>query len=291
VVVYAVEAADTSYRGATDLEAATGFQVMGMTLVHRRGWAGRLLRSERLPSLLRRRAGFFPPATSFASAPGSAEAESVGLVRTAITKARSGHATKTLLVTSALPGEGKSAFALALCASAVRTGQRSLIIEADLRKPSLAAELRISPTVGLGEFLRGDATIEEIIRTDAETGVDIIPCARPAQDAVALLRSERMSQLILDSSEIYDFIVIDTPPVMLVEDALQIDSSVLDAVVIAVKWGGSPRNIVEQAFRRVVEMGLPLIGSVMTQVDPKRYASYGNGRLPIDYAGRYYLMR
>jgi succinoglycan biosynthesis transport protein ExoP len=275
-LVYALEAADDSFRDAPELEEALCMPVFGMTLLATPGTS---------PFIRRRRAQI---SGRVVANPMSPISETLRLVRTAITYSRADRPTKVVMVTSALPGEGKTTFALMLARQSAQSGKRVIVVEAEMRRPTFSSDLSPLPEKGLTEYLLGDATLDEIIGVDKASGVHFIAVRDRSRMASELLSSVRMQMLLNQLGNDYDFVVLDTPPATIVADALQLGGSI-DAAVLAVKWGSTPRHLVLEAAKKLRAANVPLVGAVMTQVDPKRYKLYGHGALPFEYAKAYYL--
>jgi capsular exopolysaccharide synthesis family protein len=275
--VFAVEARDKSFRTADALEEALGLPVLGITLLAPR----RLLR------LVRRRA---PISREVVAEPTSAMSEAVRQARTAIALTRRERPPKVVMIASAVPGEGKTTFALMLARLSAQAGKRVLAIEAELRKPTFAKEFDRLPEKGLAEHLLGRAALEEVIGVDPASGVNFIAVRERSKSAAELLGSPQMAALLRQVRGDYDLVVLDTPPAMIVADAFELGHAV-DSTVLVVKWGSTPRHMVLDAARKLRAAGVPLDGAVMTQVDSRRYASYGHGQLPYEYAKAYYATR
>ena len=101
------------------------------------------------------------------------------------------------------------------------------------------------------------------------------------------LASPNMGTLLHDLSERYEFVVLDTPPATIVADALQLGTAI-DAAVLVVKWNATPRYLVRDAVKKLRAANVPLAGTVLTQVDARRYRFFGQGPLPYQYAKAYY---
>ncbi|HUN50363.1 MAG TPA: polysaccharide biosynthesis tyrosine autokinase [Candidatus Sulfotelmatobacter sp.] len=272
--VYGMEARDKTFRSARALEEAVQVPVLGLTL----------LAPGRLRRLMHRHA---PVSQQLLAKPTSAMSEAVRLVRTAIATSDTQHPPKVVMVTSAVPGEGKTSFALMLARLSALAGKRVLVIEAEMRKPTFGVELNPLPERGLTEFLVGRASLDEIIGVDKASGAHFIAVRKRSRFASELLASPQMKRLMDEVTPKYDLVVVDTPPVTIVADALELGYAI-DAAVLVVKWGGTPRHLVAQAVRLLRAARMPLIGTVMSQVDAERYGSYGEGALPYDYAKTYY---
>src|SRR5262249_22505991 len=156
-LVYALESGDRSFRNASEVESATGLSVLGISLAapSRSRFA--------MVGFRRTRA----PVSSFLlNNPSSALSESLRLTRVAIASSRSDRVPKTVMVTSAVPGEGKTTFTMMLGRQSAANGKRTIVIEAEMRRPKFARELQGLPAKGLSDYLAGRANLDEIIGLD-----------------------------------------------------------------------------------------------------------------------------
>jgi capsular exopolysaccharide synthesis family protein len=276
-VVYALETGDKSFHSADSLEEIVGLPVLGMGLL-----AAKASRQKadvpQLASTVSRRMVLEPT---------SALSESVRLARTAIAGSRSDRLPKIVMLTSAVPGEGKTTFALMMARQSASTGSRVVLIEAEMRRPAFSRDLRPMPPKGLSDYLTGHAALDEIIGIDSASGTHFIGSGEATSRPSELLASPRMATLLRDLGTQYDLIILDTPPASIVADALQL-SSVVDAAILLVKWASTPRHLVMDAVKKLRAAKAPLVGMVMTQVDSRKYKFYGQGTLPHDYARSYY---
>jgi capsular exopolysaccharide synthesis family protein len=274
-VVFVFEARDKSFHTAEEIEDEVGLPVLGMSLL--------------APAGLRRFIGRRTPVSQqMLAKPNSALSESVRFVRSAITFAHSDQQPKVVMVTSAVPGEGKTTFALMLARLSAQSGKRVLAIEAETRRPSFGRDLSPLPKKGLTEYLTGRATFEEVLGMDRESGLHFIATRERGKFGNDLLSSAQMAALLERARQDYDFVVVDTPPSTVVADAFEL-GRLADSVVLVVKWACTPRHIVAQAARKLRAANIPLVGTVLTQVDTARYAAYGHGQLPYQYAKAYYI--
>jgi exopolysaccharide/PEP-CTERM locus tyrosine autokinase len=155
---------------------------------------------------------------------------------------------KTIMVTSALPQEGKS-FAAANLAIALAHGvdQYSLLVDCDLRMPSLATKLGMENQAGLVDYLRGDAEIPDLIQKTALDKLSILTSGQPPVNPAELLSSTRMNDLVYELSSRYPdrFVVFDTPPMTVASESLVL-SKVVDAVIVVVRHGMAGRTILQR---------------------------------------------
>jgi succinoglycan biosynthesis transport protein ExoP len=192
---------------------------------------------------------------------------------------------KLLMVTSALPKEGKSLFSVEMARNMAAAGWRVLLLECDFCCPSLSAYLGVPSGPGLCEILSGTALglTENLIRRPAEN-LDVILAGKMRGDSQEMLASRRMSALLDDVRQRYDVVIMDTPPVLPVADALVL-GRLADATLAVVQWEKTPRDAVMNTIRLLHDSGSSVMGVVMTRVDLRK-ASMGGGRM--SYAFRHY---
>jgi capsular exopolysaccharide synthesis family protein len=277
-VVYALESGDKSFHSADSLEEATGLPVLGMSLLALKSTSAERGEGPRIATTVSRK---------MIMEPNSALSESVRLTRTAIAGSRSDRLPKVVMLTSAVPGEGKTTFALMMARQSASTGSRAIVIEAEMRRPAFARDLRPMPAQGLADYLLGHATLDQVIGIDGASGMHFIGSGEATSRSSELLASPRMAALLKELSTQYDLIILDTPPAAIVADALQL-SGMIDAAILLVKWAGTPRHLVMDALKKLRGAKAPVVGIVMTQVNSRKYKYYGQGTLPYDYATSYY---
>lgn len=188
-----------------------------------------------------------------------------------------------LLVASAVPGEGKSLTAanLALTLS-MSYSRRTLLIDADLRRPSLHGVFRHPVTTGLSEALDPGTAVSKVSAIQLSPLLALLPAGRPVANPVPLLSSARMSEVVRDAREHFDWIIIDTPPVAGLTDA-NLLATIADASLLVIHAGRTPHAAVEQA---VQALGKPRIfGVVLNRAEPRSnllggYDSYGGYTKP-----------
>jgi succinoglycan biosynthesis transport protein ExoP len=188
---------------------------------------------------------------------------------------------KIVMVTSAVPGEGKSTFSLSLARSAAHAGYRSLLVDCDLRNPSVSRLLKqvsgldlvsiCKPAAGSDVVAADEADETE---TDAASGMDFIPTAGGAQSPQDLLSSQAMRKFLDRMRQSYDLIVLDTSPLLAANDAALL-SRLADTTVLLVQWGVTPRAVIVHALRILAREGANVAGTVLSRVDLRRYRSYG----------------
>jgi polysaccharide biosynthesis transport protein len=148
---------------------------------------------------------------------------------------------------SAFSGEGKSVVSSNLALSLGASGARVLLIDADLRRAGLSRAYSFSPDCGLPEVLAGTSAFKDALRPVGHTGVWFLGCdpGKPVADSSALLASEPMSSLIARASSVFDYIVVDLPPLGIIVDALAADKFI-DQYLLVVGWGETQREVVKE---------------------------------------------
>jgi protein-tyrosine kinase len=175
------------------------------------------------------------------------------------------HGTKTVMVTSALPREGKT---LTVCNLAMTLsesyGRRVLLIDADLRRPSVHEVFRLSNVTGLSDGLRSDSA--ELSLVQLSPRLSVLPAGRADSNPMAGLTSERMRALVEESAQVFDWVLLDAPPVGIMPDA-NLVSRLTQGVIFVVGAGSTPHQLVTRA---VTEIGREnIIGVVFNRLDPE----------------------
>jgi polysaccharide biosynthesis transport protein len=207
--------------------------------------------------------------------PRSLAAESYRSLCTALQFSTATGLPKTLLVTSALPGEGKSSTVFAIGRQFATIGLRVLIVDADLRNASLHRKSGVDNSVGLSNFLIGNCSPIDTIQRTALDNLFVMPSGPLPPNAADLLGGPQLLSLLSVGTEIFDLIVIDGPPIMGMADALLL-SNVTTATVFVVDAGQGRIGAVRNAIKRLKLARGPLIGTIMTKFDAKA-ARYGLG--------------
>jgi len=194
---------------------------------------------------------------------------------------------KMLLVTSSLPNEGKTISAANTAVILAQQGKRVLLVDADLRKPGLHRCFGLPNQCGLSDVLLGRAGEETAISQDAAVPNLHILTAGPAQPMPAeMLGSIPMRQLMISWREAYDYVVIDTPPVLAVTDAVRL-SSHADSVLLILRSGQTTRQALARSCDVLNQSGVPVLGIVVNSVDFQSSGSYYYGCYR-ELAKRYY---
>lgn len=199
--------------------------------------------------------------------------------------------TRVVLVTSALPGEGKSVFASSLACSVADDGHRVLLVDCDLRRPAVHLMLNRPWRPGIRELVLGEIPEDTAIATDAKSSVAYIAASKGSgaqkpspQD---LLGSKIFEQLLAKWRDQYDLIVLDAPPVLSVSDTLILDR-LADTTLLVVHWASTPLAIFEAAARKIRMTSVHALRVVLSRVDLRTYTQYEFGKSYDGiYAGSY----
>lgn len=255
-IAFLLDHLDTSVRSAEDAEKKLGLPMLAaMPMVElAKGQA----------------AGLY-----YRDSPKSLFAEAVKTVRTGILLSGIDHPKKTLLVTSSVPGEGKSTVAINLALAHAQT-KRVLLIDADMRRPSIAKVLGLDNThPGLSMLVLGMKKLEDCVYKIEGTNLEVLTAGSIPPNPLELLISERFKELLAELGELYDTIIIDSPPVQLVSDAV-ILSSMTTGVVFVLKADATPFQLARRAIRALQRGGASMFGVVLNQADYKNEGYYGS---------------
>jgi succinoglycan biosynthesis transport protein ExoP len=212
--------------------------------------------------------------------------EAVRAVRTALRYINLERPPKVVVVTSSLPGEGKTVLSLSLARSVVRSGGKALIVDCDLRRPGIAKLTGCGTERSLLDLFDGAAP-ETLIMRDSESGLDVIPAKTGTANPQDVLGSQRMQAFLHAMRSRYDLVVLDAPPVLVVSDAVVL-AHAADAALFLVRWEKSSRKSVAQGLRMLEADGASVIGAVITRVNTRQYARYGyRDSLRYNYYGEY----
>lgn len=255
LLAVALERNDGSIRSTIQLRHMTSARVLGAIPLQK--WARRVHRSPAARVLKERRSMF---------------AESLRSVWLQIELPRK-ERVRTLLVTSSLPGEGKSSLATALARLLAVRGLKAVIVDADLRYPSVHQLFGLSRSPGLADVLEATKTLGDVIQKDVESGAFVVAAGSTSGSPTDVLQSARMSLVLTDLAAGFDVVIIDTPPVLAVPDA-GILARQVDMTALVVRWGATKAHTVATSLQRLQDFDAH-IGIVLTMVDQKRYAHYG----------------
>ncbi len=270
VLALIVERLDAGFRSSDQIEAQIGLPTVAM-----------------VPALHSLGIKQTTPEAYITAKPNSAFAESVRGLRMSLLLSDVDHPPRVVMVTSALPGEGKTSLCLTLARIAAMGGERVVVVDADLRRPRVHTALGVENRAGLVEVLSGRAKVDQVLHASTQDGctLDYISAGLPTPHATEMVRSQAMKNLVQALSVTYSLVIIDTPPVLPVADA-KLLSLLADKLIYVVRWRDTHRATVQQAIKQLREVKANFAGIVLNQVDVRRHAEYSYSDSGY-YYGRY----
>ncbi len=203
-------------------------------------------------------------------------AEAYRHLRTSVLLSTAGRAPKSLLVTSSLPGEGKTTTAVNTAISLAQTGASVVIIDADMRRPRLQSIFDMQGQLGLSSILSSDANEDDMlsmVRADQESGLSVLTSGPIPPNPAELLGSDQMRRLIATLQANYTHVVVDSPPVSSFTDGVLI-STMVDGVLLVVHGGKSSRHIVRRSKQLLSDVGAKIFGVVLNNVNLQSHDYY-----------------
>ncbi len=196
-------------------------------------------------------------------------------VRTALQFSTNDGVPRSLLVTSARPSEGKSTTATSLAQNFAKLGMKVLLVDVDLRNPSLHRVLRADSSAGISNYLTGAATMAELVQTTDQPNLSFIPCGPLPPNPAELLAGATIRAMIAEAEANFDLLVIDGPPVMGLADAPLLASAVAGTVLV-IEAGQTRRGLAKAAIRRLALGNARILGGILSKFNV-RTAGYGYG--------------
>jgi capsular exopolysaccharide synthesis family protein len=222
--------------------------------------------------------------------PNSAFSETIRSIRVRLSLGHAGRNPIAVLVTSSIPGEGKSFSSVMLAASYASAGHRVIVVDCDLREPSIHNYFSTRPNMGLANWLHDDLDLGEVVGTDPDSRIDFIAGAQNLQDfdPPTLLGSRRMEALIRDLKAHYDVVILDSTPVNLFSDALLLQPWT-DHTLLCVRWASTARELAQNGARILKnQRNGSAMSFALTQVDPRRQDQTDHALPPIRKFSKYY---
>jgi polysaccharide biosynthesis transport protein len=257
LLVFGLEGLDNTFRSSEQIEDMVGLPTLGLVP---------------LITDLDRRTG--TPEDYVIDNPNSPFGEAVRSLRTALLLTGAGTAPRTVLLTSSVPGEGKTSMAMCLARINARAGRKTLLIDCDLRRPRLHELSGVENGIGLSDVLIRNQDLQDVLLADERSGAYFITAGAPVPDPAAILASERMRKLLKEVTGRYDLVILDSPPVLSVSDA-RVLSQVVDKTLFLVHWGSTRRTDVMMGVKQLIEAGADMAGLVLSRVNVKKHAKYG----------------
>jgi capsular exopolysaccharide synthesis family protein len=257
MLAFLYEALDKTFKSTTDLERRLGIPILGL-----------------LPKVRESKKHSGSHAITMLDPAHTAFAEAVLTIRTGLVLSSLDNPHTIILVTSSVPGEGKTTVAINL-AVAMAKMEKVLLIGADLRRPSLNKPLGLDDDEpGLTDVVAGTADFQSCIHHFENAGIDVLPCGQLPPDPLELISSERFGKMIEILGKHYDRIVIDSPPVQAVSDALVL-SKYAKTVVYVVAADSTHEKMVQNGVKRLQQHGAPIAGIVLNKFNVEKSIKYG----------------
>jgi succinoglycan biosynthesis transport protein ExoP len=253
---FVLESLDRRLKDSDDVEAATGLTVLGVVPYDMPG-----------------------EPTPAETHPMSVRAEAYRKVRTNLAFVTESGAPKSIIITSAASSEGKTSLAVNLAIAGARSGQRVILVDADLRRPMVHTYLETPPHTGLVDVLAGTTALAEAIQYSHRGHVDVLVSGPVPSNPNELIGSETMLETIRLLEDDYDMVIIDTPPVLPVADALHLSVNV-DAVVVVTRLGETTRDRLRRTKEALVNVHAVIVGVVPNGAIQREDSAYS-------YAYRY----
>jgi len=276
-MAFALEFLDTTVKSQDDVEHALGLPLLGI-----------------LPSIPQLRLGgeVLPRDNTahrdlYVSAnPKSSISECARAIRTSLMFSSPDRPFRVLLIASCGPREGKSTCAVSIGITMAQAGQRVLVIDGDLRRPRLHRTFSAPSTQGLSTLILGEATPEEAVKATGIDGLYMLPAGPVPPNPAELLQSARYSEVLRELASRYDRLIIDSPPIGVVTDAL-VMSAQADGVVLILRAGATPKKAALRGRRMLLDVKAHIYGAVLNDVDlgsrvGQYYYYYRYGHYPSD---------
>jgi capsular exopolysaccharide synthesis family protein len=183
---------------------------------------------------------------------------------------------RTILVTSSGPQEGKTTTAVSLAITMAGSGNRVLLVDADMRRPRIHRTFGLSTSQGLSSLILGEGRLDDVVVQSAIPNLFVLPCGPVPPNPAELLHASSFARLIGEMASRFDRIIIDSPPVGVVADAIVIATNV-DGTLMVLKAGHTARDIAAHAVRQLRDVNAPIFGAVLNHLDltSQRYGQYG----------------
>ncbi len=206
--------------------------------------------------------------------PTSSAAEGFRTLRAAVSLAKNADKLRNIAVTSTIPSEGKSLVASNFAIVTAQTGLKTLLVDSDLRRPSVHKAFQLQSPIGLSAYLAGRVpSVDEIIHKSEVPNLDVICCGATPSNPSELIGSKQMLQFLEEVSGRYDRVILDCPPVSAVADPLVV-GSMCDGLIFVTKFNKIRREHALRSVQRIQDAGIFIIGSVLNDIDFEGKDSY-----------------
>ncbi len=270
---YLLELADRSFRKPEDIIREFGVPIMGHIP---------FMTEQRMKA--KAKDSQFDRSAISVHLPRSRPAEAFRSVRTAVCFSAAAGEHRVLSVTSPAAGDGKSTLALNLAISLAQSGKKTVLLESDLRRPKVHKLTGADNTVGLVNILRGEVRLEEAVQSSEVQDLDVICCGSRPKDPAELLAKPSYEAFLNELRSLYDYVIVDTPPILAVTDPAGVAARV-DGVMVCMRLSRHTRDLGRRTMDALRDIGATVAGIVINGVEERDSYGYGNYRYS-DY--RYY---
>jgi len=202
-------------------------------------------------------------------------AESISCTRTMLMHANGLASHRVIMITSPVSGEGKTTLSTQLAASVALTGRRTLLVDGDLRNPNAHLRFNLPIGPGLCEVLRGEASIHEVARETPIAGLTVIPAGQWKDETALALVSTELEALFAAWRSQFDFVLVDSSPVLPVVDPLLLALHA-DGVLVSLLQGVSRMPLANEAYKRMTALGVRVLGAVVSGTPVRGYGYTAN---------------
>lgn len=257
VLAFAAEYLDRTITSQSQIEETVGLTFLGI-----------------VPSIERNRDGS-PQDLFVAAAPKSAAAECLRAVRTNLLFMSPEKPLRTIMVTSSGPQEGKTTTATSLAITMAGSGNRVLLVDADMRRPRIHRIFGAPNQAGLSSLILGEGALLDLAKETGIPNLWVLPCGPIPPNPAELLHTAAFQRLLGDMAGAFDRVIIDSPPVGVVADAVVMATQV-DGTLMVLKAGKTDRDVARQAVRQLVDVKAPVFGAVLNDLDlsDQKYGQY-----------------
>ncbi|MEM7520546.1 MAG: polysaccharide biosynthesis tyrosine autokinase [Pseudomonadota bacterium] len=256
-IVLLREFGQNTFRDTTELEDRTGYTVIGQ-----------------VPSIPARHRKYV--LKYFMDKPTSAAAEAIRNLRTSVLLSNIDQPPQVIMSTSSIPQEGKTTQSMALALNLTGLGKRVLLIEGDIRRRIFRKYFDIDDEGGMLSVLAGERTLEDAVVHIPTLGADVLIGEKAKTNAADIFSSDSFARLIATTRDFYDYVIVDTPPVLAVPDARIIGRHV-DAIIYSVKWDSTSHRQVREGLKSLEDVNLRVSGLVLSQINARGMKKYGYG--------------
>jgi len=264
-IAFTMEGIDTTVRTPDQAEDVSGLPILGVIPMQSAANAGVIRTAVGLPKAAYRGNLRAEPMISFLE-PHSEVAEAYRALRTSILLSSVSHPPRTILVTSSVPQDGKTMTSVNAAIVLAQQGKRILLVDADLRRPSVHKIFGLGGKIGLSNILTGGAKISDAVQATAQPNLFILPAGPVPPHPSELLSSSFMQELLKIFRDEYDHVIIDSPPVISVTDAVLL-SVQADAVILIIRSGQTTNALVRRSRDLLLSVNANILGVVVNAAD------------------------